>query len=66
MKQDHRRVSLEKHKIAYCRKIARGLIRDLSITKKEDEEYTVEHPHRLIRFAKAFLKVTKGYMRKKK
>lgn len=29
MKQDHRRVSKEKHEIAYCRKLARNLIRQV-------------------------------------
>ena len=53
MKQDHRRISKEKHEIAYIRKLAREELRASSRTGRSE------------RIARAFLKVTRGYSKKR-
>jgi hypothetical protein len=53
MKQDQRRISKEKHEIAYCRMLAREEIKAESATGRS------------IRIAKALLKFTRGYSKKK-
>jgi len=56
-KRDRARISREIHEIAYCRKLAKGLINDLEWSRIHKESGNSAR----IRVCKAFLKFTKGY-----
>lgn len=52
MKQDQRRISKERHEIAYCRKLAREFL---------SPKIRYVNSDKLKRVSKAFLKFTRGY-----
>lgn len=64
MKQDRKRISKERHEIAYIRHLAREILLDTNEIELHDKVMVPNF--RLRRICKALIKYTNGYTKRKK